>query len=94
MTKGIEMLVNLRYFDLEGTFVRYFYRDRYKFESFDLEKLVYLNGGGNCVIVLEDIHWVCMKKCDEITWFGEKLVLDIVLRKSYFLNLSFENYLC
>ena len=49
------MLVKLRYFDLEGTFVRYFYRDRYKFESFDLEKLVYLNGGGNCVVVPKDI---------------------------------------
>ena len=68
-------------------------RDRYKFESFDLEKLVYLNGGGNCVVLPEDIHWVCIKKCDEITCLGEKLALDIMFRKSYFSNLSFGNYL-
>ena len=66
------MLVKLWYLDLEGIFVRYFYRDRYKFESFDLEKLVYLNGGGNYVVVPEHNYWVCMKKGDEITWFGEK----------------------
>ena len=41
--------------------------DCYQFDGFDLERMVYLNGGGNSLVLPKDIQWLRIEKCDEIT---------------------------